>query len=239
MEVKTIGRSSQNNIVINDKKVSRHHLQIIQDDQGNFRLADFGSLNGTYVNGRKVTGEVPLSPKDVVVIGHTTLSWLPYFPPPIINDKQRHDFVTVWFCLMILWYFVSAIRAIVSYNQINGMISGYKSLGGGLLAGSMDNLFSSVTAPLVVAIVGSIFGIIFTILLFKWKKLGFWGLVGSNVLFAIFSMYLVNQVTSFALGGYASGVASIFIAIPVLNTIILWAVLQIKKNGVSCWELLK
>lgn len=82
MRVITIGRSPTNDVVIdNDTQVSRHHLQIVQDDYGNFRLADFGSKNGTYVNGRRVYGEIHLGVNDVVRIGTTTLEWRSYFPP--------------------------------------------------------------------------------------------------------------------------------------------------------------
>ncbi|GAP71201.1 hypothetical protein SAMD00024442_1_14 [Candidatus Symbiothrix dinenymphae] len=79
MKTITIGRSAQNDIVVSDEKVSRTHLQIIQDDYGNFRLTDVGSTNGTFVNGRKVTGAVSLNPNDSIVIGDTTLPWRNYF----------------------------------------------------------------------------------------------------------------------------------------------------------------
>jgi molecular chaperone DnaK (HSP70) len=80
MKVITIGRHSSNDVVIdNDGKVSRHHLQIIQDDNGNFRLADFGSMNGTFVNGSPVTGEFALAASDIIRIGNTTLPWKNYF----------------------------------------------------------------------------------------------------------------------------------------------------------------
>ncbi len=79
MQVVTIGRDSSNNIVIADSKVSRHHLQIIQDDNGNYRLADFGSTNGTFVNNNQITGEISIRPGDVVRIGNTTLPWTTYF----------------------------------------------------------------------------------------------------------------------------------------------------------------
>ena len=79
MKVITIGRSTQNDVVINDPYVGRNHLQIIQKDDGAFYVVDFGSKNGTYVNGRKVRGEVLLSPNDVVRIGNTTLPWKDYF----------------------------------------------------------------------------------------------------------------------------------------------------------------
>jgi len=80
MKVITIGRSSENDVVINDTKVSRHHLQIIHDDYGNFRLSDFGSANGTFVNGRKICGEIALQNNDIVRIGNSTIPWKGYFP---------------------------------------------------------------------------------------------------------------------------------------------------------------
>lgn len=80
MKVVTIGRSSKNDVRIDDSLVSRHHLQIVQEDSGGYKLVDFGSKNGTYINGKKVHGEVRLSSSDVVRIGNTTLPWRTYFP---------------------------------------------------------------------------------------------------------------------------------------------------------------
>ena len=86
MKVVTVGRSSQNDITVNDPKVSRHHCQIVQYDDGSYGIVDFGSTNGTYVNGQKVHGEEGINPNDVVKIGYTTLPWRNYFgtvmPPP-------------------------------------------------------------------------------------------------------------------------------------------------------------
>lgn len=89
MKVVTIGRSSQNEVTINDSKVSRHHCQIIQHDNGSFSLSDFGSTNGTYVNGKRVRGEVWLNPNDVVRIGDTTLQWRSYFPVTYSRKKTN------------------------------------------------------------------------------------------------------------------------------------------------------
>lgn len=75
----TIGRGDNNDFVIPDNRVSRAHVQIIKDDNGNFRIVDVGSKNGTYVNGRKIAGETILNPIDVVRIGNTTLRWKDYF----------------------------------------------------------------------------------------------------------------------------------------------------------------
>ncbi len=52
----TIGRSSDCDIVLPKRQVSRHHARIDRDD-GGYLLRDLGSKNGTYVNGEEVDGE--------------------------------------------------------------------------------------------------------------------------------------------------------------------------------------
>ena len=80
MKVITIGRSNEgNDVIIDDPMVSRHHLQIVQDNDGRFRLADFGSTNGTYINGQKVSGEVDLDENDIIRVGNTIIPWRQYF----------------------------------------------------------------------------------------------------------------------------------------------------------------
>ncbi len=91
MKVVTIGRSTQNDVVINDPYVGRNHLQIIQKNDGCFYVADFGSKNGTYINGRKVQGEVRLSSTDVVRIGNTTLPWKSYFPTANLPQETEYQ----------------------------------------------------------------------------------------------------------------------------------------------------
>lgn len=80
MKVITIGRSTEgNDVIIDDPWVSRHHFQIVQDDNGSYRLADFGSTNGTYINGQKVSGEVDLDENDIIRVGNTIIPWRQYF----------------------------------------------------------------------------------------------------------------------------------------------------------------
>ena len=79
MKIIKIGRSSSNDVNINDPLVSRVHCQIIQDDYGNFRIVDTNSANGTFINGTKRHGEVQLNASDIVRIGNTTLPWQTYF----------------------------------------------------------------------------------------------------------------------------------------------------------------
>jgi hypothetical protein len=62
-----IGRAQENDIVITDALVSRHHAQITLDG-GTCRITDLGSGNGTFLNGERINGSKCLRPGDVVRI---------------------------------------------------------------------------------------------------------------------------------------------------------------------------
>jgi len=85
MKVITIGRDTDNDVVVSDSKVSRHHLQIISDGCS-FRIVDFNATNGTFVNDRKISGETALYANDIVRIGNTVLPWQSYFRT---EEKQK------------------------------------------------------------------------------------------------------------------------------------------------------
>jgi ABC transport system ATP-binding/permease protein len=66
-----IGRAPDNNLVLDDLLVSRHHAELRQRPSGGFEIADLGSQNGTFVNGRRVTVQ-PVTGSDTIGIGHST-----------------------------------------------------------------------------------------------------------------------------------------------------------------------
>ncbi|MHC4991330.1 MAG: FHA domain-containing protein, partial [Planctomycetota bacterium] len=63
----TIGRSSQNDVVLPHTSVSRNHC-VIEFEGGDARVRDLESRHGTKVNGRKIT-EVSLTDGDRILIG--------------------------------------------------------------------------------------------------------------------------------------------------------------------------
>jgi DNA-binding SARP family transcriptional activator len=63
-----IGRSPDNNIVLADAKVSRHHAAIIETGSG-FVIADLNSTNGVYVQDRRIHPSAALSSGDLIRIG--------------------------------------------------------------------------------------------------------------------------------------------------------------------------
>ena len=64
----SIGRGLNNDIVLEDPRISRQHAQI-RFKSRRFLLSDQGSTNGTYVNGTPVTTEQVLRNGDVVSLG--------------------------------------------------------------------------------------------------------------------------------------------------------------------------
>jgi len=71
-EVINIGRSSDNDLVINNIKVSRKHAKLEKADSEWF-IKDLGSSNGTFLNGVRVK-RTKVTPKDVLTIGGIPLN---------------------------------------------------------------------------------------------------------------------------------------------------------------------
>lgn len=68
----TIGRSSRNDLCLNDPFVSRLHAEIRRDGES-LVLYDGGSANGTYHNGQRIESSAALQFGDVIRIGETEL----------------------------------------------------------------------------------------------------------------------------------------------------------------------
>ncbi len=66
----SLGRHPNNSIQLLDKIVSKEHC-ILELRDGRFVLRDLGSLNGTYVNGERVRGEMFLKHGDEIALGST------------------------------------------------------------------------------------------------------------------------------------------------------------------------
>ena len=71
----TIGRSPDNDIFLDDVTVSRKHAVVLQSG-GELRIEDLGSLNGTFVNRRRIDAATQLESGDEVQIGKYRLSFI-------------------------------------------------------------------------------------------------------------------------------------------------------------------
>ncbi len=62
------GRKNDNDIIIKDPYISKHHYKIVEDDK-NYFLEDLDSSNGTYLNNDLVQDVVKLKHGDIIKTG--------------------------------------------------------------------------------------------------------------------------------------------------------------------------
>jgi DNA-binding NtrC family response regulator/pSer/pThr/pTyr-binding forkhead associated (FHA) protein len=82
-----LGRSPSCDIPLEDSKVSRRHARIAIEE-GQARVTDLGSRNGTIVNGEKIDAEAVILPGDRVQVGDTTVL---FEPPTRAALTERED----------------------------------------------------------------------------------------------------------------------------------------------------
>jgi FhaA, N-terminal domain/FHA domain len=68
-----IGRLPECAVSLSDPQVSRHHAEV-RPDRGGYRVVDLGSMNGTLVNGTRIS-EHPLRDGDTIVVGATSIRY--------------------------------------------------------------------------------------------------------------------------------------------------------------------
>jgi pSer/pThr/pTyr-binding forkhead associated (FHA) protein len=73
-ELTGLGRGPENNVVIPDNRVSRRHA-LIQREGNRYMIDDLDSLNGTWVNGERISSRRELKSGDTLYIGHTQFTF--------------------------------------------------------------------------------------------------------------------------------------------------------------------
>ena len=86
-KVISVGTSSDNDIVVTDKAVSRHHVKI-RIEREKYFIYDLASTNGTRVNDRKITKKW-IKEGDRIELGHTRMTFKAEALPSEIPD-YRH-----------------------------------------------------------------------------------------------------------------------------------------------------
>ena len=119
--------------------------------------------------------------------------------------KQRHGCVTAWLIYLMIGSSIGAIGYIYMFlfDQPNG-----------------------ISYPIIVLLgIMCIVNVVSSVLVFQWKKIGFWGFIFTSI-----SGLIINL--SIGLGIVTSLLGLVGIAI-------LYGVLQIKKKNVTTWESLE
>ena len=71
--VNPLGRSSDNDVVVEDAYVSRRHCAILVHSSRTCELHDTASKNGTYLNGTRLAGPTILKPGDEIRVSNQQL----------------------------------------------------------------------------------------------------------------------------------------------------------------------
>jgi hypothetical protein len=71
----TIGRNHEGELVVLASSVSREHAELVKKDAG-WHIRDLGSRNGTFVDGARAQGRVPLPARTIIKIGDVALWFL-------------------------------------------------------------------------------------------------------------------------------------------------------------------
>src|SRR5210317_385863 len=122
--------------------------------------------------------------------------------------KKRHGLVNALLFLMILTSIYFSIKYLFFGETI-----------------STDSPQSISQEIFIIRGLISIINVVFFIMLFQGKKLGFWGIVGINII-----AFIINLSTGVGILTSLQGIVGI---------VILYAILQIRKETITAWETLK
>lgn len=121
------------------------------------------------------------------------------------NQKQRHGCLTAWLIFMIISNSLTSILYLFAGDMVSQNFPG-----------GISNLML-----IFLGILG-IGNVVFSVLLFKWMKLGFWGFLVTTI-----GALIINLSVGLGIGQSLAGL---------LGVAILYGVFQIKKDNVSGWD---
>lgn len=89
--ITTLGRDKDNDVVLMDRLVSRHHAIVRRLSDDDYYLIDSGSANGSFVNGRRISTPTLLRHDDRIAIGSVTLRFENIPSPDSARTLPRSD----------------------------------------------------------------------------------------------------------------------------------------------------
>jgi pSer/pThr/pTyr-binding forkhead associated (FHA) protein len=83
-----LGRTDENEIVLNHRSISRHHAKVVRDGD-HYTIVDLQSANGVRVNGEDYE-RIELHPGDMIELGHVKLRFVGPFEHYVFDPNARH-----------------------------------------------------------------------------------------------------------------------------------------------------
>jgi ABC transport system ATP-binding/permease protein len=84
-----LGRTEENDIVVNHRSISRHHAKIVREGD-RYTIVDLQSANGVRVNNEDYE-RIELHAGDVIELGHVKLRFVGPFEHYVFDPNVRHD----------------------------------------------------------------------------------------------------------------------------------------------------
>jgi pSer/pThr/pTyr-binding forkhead associated (FHA) protein len=86
-----VGRGTDSTVLINDKKISRNHAELVINE-GRLQLIDLNSSNGTFLNGKKITEPKNLTNGDLIAFEkHVFTVKIEIKEDEIIEEQQETE----------------------------------------------------------------------------------------------------------------------------------------------------
>jgi hypothetical protein len=120
-------------------------------------------------------------------------------------SKQRHGCVTAWLVLMIFFNSLIAIMYFFASDIVTKK--------------SPYNV--STTMVMLLGVIG-VGNVIFSILLFQWKRIGFWGFIITGILTSFINLKI--------------GLGTLQSLFGLFGIVLLYGILKVKKQNVTGWE---
>lgn len=160
-------------------------------------------------------------------------------------ERKRAGFITFWLWLGIIANVISAPFSIIQVDSMSNLGEwGIHLIVQGVDIAPFSNSIGTPVALLLGAVIlSAVFNIGGYALLLKWKKKGFLIIVIAaiiNIVLNLISYPMIEDAyLSIGLLVDYSMIKYITLVGTCLSLFVLWAILQIKKGGVSCWSQLK
>ena len=161
----------------------------------------------------------------------------------IVEAKKRHGFVTFWLWFGIITNIVTIPLSIISYQSISNYVNiQIPTIVDGVdFIAYKEAIYLHVLLHQIIIAISGICMVVFYSMLLIWKKSGFWGLISTAIIAAVVNIIMLNclkdDFTNIGLA-YNYNPLKQFLTTPI-SILITWAILQLKRDGLSCWNQLE